>query len=174
MLILVLFPRAFTAGACRLGFVTLLFNGRDTTYIAAEFGMWTLAEVATMILCTCFPMMPRFGKTVTTAISANKSRLSFFSLPPDSKGSDTPQKGRHSTVDHYGQHSKPFASTRLKDGDAQQSTYECIYLDNTVDRHHNNSPPLSPLGPNAIRKTVTINLTSEEPLGRETWANEVV
>ncbi|OKL59074.1 hypothetical protein UA08_05854 [Talaromyces atroroseus] len=36
----------------------------DTTYVYAQVSLWTLAEIASILLCICFPAMPLFYKVV--------------------------------------------------------------------------------------------------------------
>ncbi|KAL2038961.1 hypothetical protein N7G274_008301 [Stereocaulon virgatum] len=49
------------ASICRMVYMTrLCFYDSDQLYVAGQVELWALAEMAAIILCTCFPMMPRF------------------------------------------------------------------------------------------------------------------
>lgn len=64
---------AFISSICRLVYSTHIISSPDVSYIIAQTALWGLAEIATIILCTCFPMMPRFVKLITDRCSSPKS-----------------------------------------------------------------------------------------------------
>ncbi|KAF6234091.1 hypothetical protein HO173_007510 [Letharia columbiana] len=66
-------PHAFVSSICRLVYSTHIISSPDVSYIIAQTALWGLAEIATIILCTCFPMMPRFVKLITDRCSSPKS-----------------------------------------------------------------------------------------------------
>ncbi|KAI9745628.1 MAG: hypothetical protein M1818_001162 [Claussenomyces sp. TS43310] len=64
---------AFVSSICRLAYTIEIQYTTDSTYKIAQVALWTLAEISSIILCTCFPMMPRFYKLIT---SSRKSKMS--------------------------------------------------------------------------------------------------
>lgn len=64
---------AFVSSICRLVYSTHIIHSPDVSYIVAQTALWGLAEIATIILCTCFPIMPRFVKLVSDRYSTSQA-----------------------------------------------------------------------------------------------------
>lgn len=68
---------AFVSSICRVVYATrILETGADVAFIVVQIGLWALAEVASVILCTCFPTMPRLLKLISDRRAKSKSRSS--------------------------------------------------------------------------------------------------
>lgn len=70
---------AFVSSICRLIYATRIENSADVSFIVVQIGLWALAEIATVILCTCFPMMPRLVKLISERKAKSKS---YSTSPP--------------------------------------------------------------------------------------------
>ncbi|CAF9928118.1 hypothetical protein IMSHALPRED_007390 [Imshaugia aleurites] len=60
---------SFVSSICRLVYTTHIISRPDVSYIVAQTALWGLAEITTIILCTCFPMMPRFVRLLSDRFS---------------------------------------------------------------------------------------------------------
>ena len=90
---------------CRLAYTAKLYNTIDFTYRFTQLELWTLAEAASITLCTCFPIMPRLWQFVREQRSkhsknsdpeSNSGRAILRATPPKRGTEDSaPLKDRN-------------------------------------------------------------------------------
>ncbi|CAD6592815.1 MAG: hypothetical protein ASARMPRED_006731 [Alectoria sarmentosa] len=120
---------AFVSSICRLIYSIRTFSNPDVSYLAAQTALWGLAEVATIILCTCFPIMPRCLALLKDHYSTYNSK--FNSSPPPI------DKTRHLKITKVGnaQSSMGISNSGTQEEDAawQKSLYEHLGEDGIED-----------------------------------------
>lgn len=63
---------AFISSICRLIYSIHALFSLDPSYINAQNALWGLTEIATIVLCACFPMMPSFVRLVSEHYTNSK------------------------------------------------------------------------------------------------------
>ncbi|TAQ86649.1 hypothetical protein B7494_g5035 [Chlorociboria aeruginascens] len=64
---------AFACSICRMAYTFPPLHSEDSTYLYAPVGLWSIAELASIILCTSFPLMPRFVQVMKGKSSSSQS-----------------------------------------------------------------------------------------------------
>jgi len=77
---------AFTCSILRLAYTIPPLHSDDSSYLFAPVGLWSIAEMTSIILCTSFPLMPRFWKFLTrkrTSSSLGSQQHRYGQFDPD-------------------------------------------------------------------------------------------
>ena len=80
----------------------------DISYIAGPLILWTLAEFATILICGCMPLLPKFFQTLGESLSARSSMQNILKSSKSSRPSPK-RSGLSDPSGKYGDlHGSPY------------------------------------------------------------------
>ena len=138
----------------------------DYTYGLAPIVLWATAEIASIIICTCFPLVPRFSAIVTHRSASTSTALTPGGSQIRNRHSGPVRRMSRFHIPGFTQWThEDTVTTAVGDDIPEDTPYIAIaearsesQSTASVLKEEERGPSIS--GPAAIRKTVTIEMSS--------------